>query len=433
MKKFDLKLINDFYAYYKRFTPKLMVLSFLVVAVLYYPWYYVFHYLIEVIGIKNESVHDILNGLLAVIFSYIIFILLNIYFMRKRFGRFKDFEQKITTEINDYIDELGIKIKKTFDKEIEINKLSSAHIDDIINNTDKAAFDIMEYAKSISEATDNLLNEIESLRAKSDDFSKETNRNIEDNEKTLKLLQNFIANQKIEIQQDMDIVSILQNNAKELASLVELIKNVAEQTNLLALNASIEAARAGEAGKGFVVVANEVRKLSIKSNNAASEIEKAVNLMASNIKSKLAIKTDKKVSSEKQEFLSRLETQLSSVADSYRLMDHMNQEIIRRVADSSSEVNSKVMELLANIQFQDITRQQMEKIKEIYASLNKLLSEVDLEKDNLLESLSKIAEFDINEFKKHYVMQKQRDTHDSFKSKNKKASKKTDENNLVFF
>ena len=54
----------------------------------------------------------------------------------------------------------------------------------------------------------------------------------------------------------------LSHQTKEVAKIIEVIKELVSDTELLAFNAAIIAAKAGEDGKGFSVVAEEIRDLA---------------------------------------------------------------------------------------------------------------------------------------------------------------------------
>lgn len=62
----------------------------------------------------------------------------------------------------------------------------------------------------------------------------------------------------------------------QINKLADSITAIARQTRLLALNATIEAARASEHGRGFTVVANEVKRLSSRTEGSSSEINEAL-------------------------------------------------------------------------------------------------------------------------------------------------------------
>ena len=70
----------------------------------------------------------------------------------------------------------------------------------------------------------------------------------------------------------MSAMGAIQNDARRIEEILDVINDIAFQTNILALNAAVEAARAGDQGRGFAVVAGEVQRLSERTASSAKQV-----------------------------------------------------------------------------------------------------------------------------------------------------------------
>ena len=165
------------------------------------------------------------------------------------------------------------------------------------------------------------------------------------------------------VQHSSDVVTSLGVKSQEISEIITLITSISDQTNLLALNASIEAARAGEHGKGFAIVAEEVRKLAVQSNSAATNIQQLVlDIQQQSTKAVDTISKEVGVVQKGHEKLNETALAFEEIRDAIQLIQEKSDEEIsafQLVNRKSNDMNEAINEI-ENIAY--MTQQGVEQI-----------------------------------------------------------------------
>ncbi|MBS0543880.1 MAG: chemotaxis protein [Proteobacteria bacterium] len=294
------------------------------------------------------------------------------------------------------------------------NEVMRKQLVSVVEQTEKAAFDISERLQTIDSVVGRLNAFVAARSDEQAEMAHDSEARIARNQQIIGQMQGYIDSRIRDALADRERVAQVVAEARSLESLTKLIKDIASQTNLLALNAAIEAARAGEAGRGFAVVADEVRKLSAETEKAVLSINQGILGVASTIETQLQQKLSTTDLETEREALGQFAEQLAELGRSYEDILHTQSSAMETVRASSEELAAMFMDALASVQFQDVTRQQLEHTADALRRLDEHLGILAARLENGDQpgaAYIPMAQH-LDEIYARYVMEQQRATHD---------------------
>ncbi|MDF5425351.1 methyl-accepting chemotaxis protein, partial [Vibrio parahaemolyticus] len=163
------------------------------------------------------------------------------------------------------------------------------------------------------------------------DTANNTDEADKQSQHTQKLIHNTVENIQglaSQLNTASKAVADLDQDVNNIVKVLDVIGDIAEQTNLLALNAAIEAARAGEQGRGFAVVADEVRALAGRTQQATVEIQTMIESLQRN----------------SQSLTKLMEVTVNNANEGQNLMTEVNHEI-GSLADKNQTISDSSIQI----------------------------------------------------------------------------------------
>ena len=208
--------------------------------------------------------------------------------------------------------------------------------------------EVEQVATAMNEMTATV-NEVARNTSQAADAAHEANREAADGRQVLHRAISAIQAMSAEVNKTSAALDTLRKESEQIGGILHVIRDIAEQTNLLALNAAIEAARAGEQGRGFAVVADEVRSLAMRTQEATQQIQGMIKAVQEGTQAAVkAMDPSRQTAANGAELVSQAGDSLDRITGSVQTINDMSTQIATAVEEQSAvaeEINRNILNI----------------------------------------------------------------------------------------
>lgn len=244
-----------------------------------------------------------------------------------------------------------------------------------LQSLEQGMLDRLDEAVSMSEQGSLLMiNRVSDLRTLStqlmtylghaQDQSLKMQAEIERNGRIISELASFVQRLPQQITQERENLQQLVTEVRTLGDITDTIRGMARQTEILSINAAIAAAGAGESGRSFSVLAGEVRRLALQSNQSAQSIEEHLQVLVNTVQERHTGEFAAQLKHNETE-AARLLDLTGKLDEGYLDMRQFYAMMLTAITEHNGALNQGISHLLDTAQYQDVLKQIVERIKPV--------------------------------------------------------------------
>ncbi|WP_165313719.1 methyl-accepting chemotaxis protein [Vibrio ziniensis] len=274
-----------------------------------------------------------------------------------------DLTQRLNVTSNDEIGQISTSINRFIEQLqgmfIDVSS-SSSKIDVAVSNLSNQSQSNIQMLNAHTIETEQVITAIDEMSATAGSIAQSaadaakltelTNTYADESKQTVNQAVRSVTELEADVAEMSTTISAMNQDTKQISTVLQVIGDIAEQTNLLALNAAIEAARAGEQGRGFAVVADEVRALAARTQQSTAQINEMLsklNNTSENVVSKM--ETTRRSCEATSQSTHKVMESLNTVTASVIEINDLN-TLMATSAEQQSHVTEEVSRNMAAIQ-----------------------------------------------------------------------------------